>query len=131
MKNKRVTILAADINAGTLITIDPSMPWDIKNSIGVIDHQTLYPISLQIINDCGAGVEFNIINSIIDYADYQIAASIPATVNDFYAFQKVPNGGLIHTDYTKIPRCYKFLIRGYEVGATKDLAIEFIGYTKG
>lgn len=121
MKNLRVTITKDQINAGTLIEIDPKIVGERKAFGGKVEYVNLYPISIQIVNDCGAEFEYNIIISEKDFADYQ-------EDDTYYYFQRCPNGMIVMSDHTRVPTCYRFLLRGTESTATKNLYIEFINY---
>ena len=122
MLNKRVTIAYADLNAsyaGDTIEVDPSMEFTVSPIAGEIT-KTIYPIGIQIINDTGAEIEYNAVTSVEEYNMY--SDTNPPVL------QRLQNNGILTTDYTNFPKCYKFLIKAREAKATKDLIIEFINY---
>jgi len=122
MLNKRVTIAYADLNAsyaGDTIEVDPSMEFTVNPIAGEVT-KTIYPIGVQIINDTGAEIEYNAVTSVEEYNMY--SDTNPPVL------QRLQNNGILTTDYTNFPKCYKFLIKAREAKATKDLIIEFINY---
>jgi len=122
MLNKRVTITSANLNAsysGDTIEVDPSMEFTVNPIAGEVT-KTIYPIGVQIINDTGAEIEYNAVTSVEEYNMY--SDTNPPVL------QRLPKNGILTTDYTNFPKCYKFLIKAREATASKDLIIEFINY---
>jgi len=122
MRNSRAIATAAEINSGLVKEIDPMMTYCQYDAFGnVLSTQYLYPIDIQLINDCGAGVEFNSILNENEYIDYQKDSAQ-------FAFQRLPADSVLQPDHTNFERCYKFLLRKYIGTATSDLTIEFINH---
>lgn len=122
MLNKRVTIAYADLNAsfaGDYIEIDPSMEFTV-NPIAGETTKTIYPLDIQIINDTGAEIEYNPVISEEEYAMY--SGTNPPVL------QRLQKSGILQSDYTNFPKCYKFLVKARETSASKDLIIEFLNY---
>lgn len=122
MLNKRVTIAYADLNAsfaGDYIEIDPSMEFTV-NPIAGETTKTIYPLDIQIINDTGAEIEYNPVISVEEYAMY--SGTNPPVL------QRLQKSGILQSDYTNFPKCYKFLVKAREASASKDLIIEFLNY---
>lgn len=122
MLNKRVTIAYADLNAsfaGDYIEIDPSMEFTV-NPIAGETTKTIYPLDIQIINDTGAEIEYNPVISEEEYAMY--SGTNPPVL------QRLQKSGILQSDHTNFPKCYKFLVKARETSASKDLIIEFLNY---
>jgi intein-encoded DNA endonuclease-like protein len=120
MKNKRVLIAQADINAKTVQEVDIPITYSGTTVAGNVDLKTYSPIELRIYNDCGAGVEYNVIKNDAEYADYLVNSGTN------YDFIRVPK-----TVLEKIPCRFpegKLLVRGYETSASASLTLEFINY---
>jgi hypothetical protein len=47
-----------------------------------------------------------------------------------FTFVRLPIGFTLQDDFTSFGRCYKFIIKIYELTATTDLICEFINYRK-
>lgn len=122
MLNKRVTIAYADLNAsfaGDYIEIDPSMEFTV-NPIAGETTKTIYPLDIQIINDTGAEIEYNPVIREEEYAMY--SGTNPPVL------QRLQKSGILQSDYTNFPKCYKFLVKAREATASSDLIIEFLNY---
>ena len=123
MLNKRVTIAYADLNAsfaGDYIEIDPSMEITMGTTVTGVVKKTVYPLDIQIINDTGAEIEYNPVISVEEYAMY--SGTNPPVL------QRLQKSGILQSDYTNFPKCYKFLVKAREASASKDLIIEFLNY---
>lgn len=124
MKNRKFVVSSASINSGIITEIDPVLSSTQLSFYGIYENKTYYPIDLQIVNDCGASIQFNIITSTKDYKDYQ-------TDSTYYDFQRIPKNEIVQAGHTNVQRPYKFLIQGYDLDnypATSDLIIEFLNY---
>lgn len=123
MLNKRVTIAYADLNAsfaGDYIEIDPSMEITMGTTVTGVVKKTVYPLDIQIINDTGVEIEYNPVISEEEYAMY--SGTNPPVL------QRLQKSGILQSDYTNFPKCYKFLVKAREASASKDLIIEFLNY---
>jgi hypothetical protein len=121
MINKRFTILSTDINSKTANVLDVELTKVITSPIGETDTRYLYPLEIQIINDCGAGVEWLLISSVEEYAEY---INSPSS----FTFIRLPQDSILQENFNSLGRCYKFIIKGYETTATESLIVEFINY---
>jgi hypothetical protein len=122
MRNSRAIVTVSELNSGSVKIIDPMMTYCQYDVFGnVLSSQFLYPIDIQLINDCGANIEFNSILHETEYIDYQ---KDPTQ----FAFQRLPSNSVLQPDHTNFERCYKFLLRKYSGTATSDLTIEFINH---
>ena len=128
MRNRRVEIDSADINTGLTQEIDVRHIVTETSYGGMTIDRVWTPLAFQIINDCGAGIEYNIIIDEFDYTEYE--KDLIETGGDWYQFQRVPAGAVAQDDHTNFPKSYKLLIRGYESTASQNLIIEFINYTE-
>lgn len=122
MKNKRVEVPLADINAGTVQTLNPVIEI-VRTSINEDDKiEYWYPIGIQIINDCGKDVQWNCVSN-----KYEETDSITNPSN--YAFIRLPSLADLQDMGTNIGKMYKFYIQGYGGStATSDLIVEFKNY---
>ena len=124
MINKRFEIAFADLNIGDPIILDIEIVKTILPVTGDLsntDTRYLYPQQIQVINDCGAGVEWLSVSNEEEYAEYVADPSL-------FTFVRLPIGFTLQDDFTSFGRCYKFIIRAYELTATTDLTLEFINY---
>jgi len=121
MINKRFIITSAQINAMTAVVLDVELTKTITSPIGNTDVRYLYPIEIQIINDCAAGVEWQLVSSAEEYAEYVADPSL-------FTFVRLPNNNVLQDNFTSLGRCYKFIVKGYEATSTSDLIVEFISY---
>ena len=122
MKNKRGIITLANINLNTPQEVSVEEV-EVQNSLsGRTDTRYLYPRQIQLINDCGAGIEWLALESEEEYNKYI------ATPGDF-TFIRLPKNFVLENDWISFGRCYKLIIKGYEVTANIDLTVELINYT--
>jgi hypothetical protein len=125
MLNKQVTILQADLNNSvdsSPIEIPVAKTINIYDMSGkVTGTKVVYPKSIQIINDCGAELEYNPVLTQEEYNDY---VKTPADL----VYQRLLKNYTLQTDHSNFPQCYKFLIRAKTETVTSDLIVEFINY---
>lgn len=124
MINNRFTIDKDDLNGtfagGTYITLDPKLT--IENSAIYNSYdQDMYPIAIQVINDCGAELEYN---PVLTETEWNLYTKDPTKL----VFQRLQENTVLGTDHANFPKCYKFLIRAREATVTSDLIVEFINY---
>jgi len=124
MKNKRFEIDSTDINAKTDKEFDIRILKTQTSPSGETLTEVMFPLSLQIINDCGAGVEFNVIFTEEEKLEYD---GDPSS----FVFQRVPKDGIVQTDHTNFYKAIYIITRGYETSATQKLIIECLNYRVG
>jgi hypothetical protein len=125
MRSKRVSITHTNINTKLNQEIDMTMVIQHLNQ----DPKTCLPKEIQIVNECGAGVEFLFLTDVEEYNEYlaEVAAA-PDPEDVQFNFVRLPKDEILSDDSTSLPRAYKMIVRGYETTATKSLLIEFINY---
>jgi hypothetical protein len=121
MINKRFTILDTEINANTDIVLDTEIIKTTTSPTGNTDTRYLYPLEIQIINDCQAGVEWLLVSDETEFLEY--SGSPPS-----YTFVRLPYGHILQENFNSLGRCYKFIVKGYETTASGTLVCEFINY---
>jgi len=45
-----------------------------------------------------------------------------------YTFVRLPYGHILQENFNSLGRCYKFILKGYEITASGTLVCEFINY---
>ena len=121
MVNKRFTVAFGDINSLADNVLDILDTQTVTSVTGNTDVRDWYPKEIQIINDCGAGVEWLIIANELEYADY---VANPSS----FVFVRLPSGYALQDNFNSLGRCYKFIVKGYKASATSSLILEFISY---
>lgn len=125
MRNKRFTVDAATVNAsvggGNDIVLDVKQTITITSVTGQTDVRPFYPLEVQLINDCGAAIEFLILTP-DEWVEYQIDPSV------MFDFVRLPKNATLTDDYAPMNRCLKFIVRATEATATQNLIVEFINY---
>lgn len=126
MYNKRMTVTVEQLNSGSPVELDlkitnpknVAIPFRRRfiNRIRNIDH---YPQEIQVVNESGVGIEYNLFRNKAEYDEYV------ADPTDF-AFVRVPDGAVANNDNINKP--YKCIIKVYEGTAIVDLIVEFINY---
>ena len=126
MKNKRVTVLAADINSsvsGQVYSIDPTMDTYLYDGLhNITETIPALPLDLCCQNDTGATLGFNFISNSGELWEYE-------EYPNMYDFVLLRDGDILSNDVYNLPRCARFLVRLEAGTATDDLIIEFINYT--
>ena len=121
MINKRFDITASDLNVGDPIILDVEIIKTIPAINGTDDTRYLYPQQIQIINDCNAGVEWLSLRDIEEYDEYILNPSL-------FTFVRLPSGYSLQDDFTSFGRCYKFIVKAYQLTTVSNLTLEFINY---
>lgn len=125
MRNKRFTVPFADLNSSVggsnNIVLEVPQTRTITSVVGNSEIRVMYPLEVQIINDCGTELEFLILNK-DEWVDFQKDESV------LFDFVRLPNGGTLTDDYAPMNRCYRLLLRAVSATATQDLKVEFINY---
>ena len=121
MKNRRFNVTSSQINSLSDIILDTEMTQVNTSPTGNTDTRYLYPLEIQIINDCQAGVEWLIISDENEWIDY---SGNPSS----YTFVRLPYGHILQENFNSLGRCYKFILKGYETTASGTLVCEFINY---
>lgn len=122
MKVIKKTITQSNINANTVQeVIVPYYYTERKLATGEIYSGTLYPQDLQIINSCGAAIEWLTLRDDEEYADYLINSGT------LYNFIPLPKSSVLE-DASGFYKCKRLLIRGTETSANANLDIIFINY---
>lgn len=121
MINNRFTLTSTQINTTLDIVLSTEIIKNNSSVIGNTDTRYLYPLEIQIINDCGAGVEWLLLSNLDEYNNY---IANPTS----FVFVRLPYGHILQENFNSLGRCYKFVIRGYETTATDNLICEFINY---
>lgn len=124
MRNKRFEVTLAEVNSKVIKVIDVPITITTPSPSLQTDVGVYFPIEIQIINDCGAGVEFLILANQDEVKEYD------ADPSGYSSFIRIPKNAVLSDDFTSFNRCLKFLVRGYETTATSDLVIEFINYKR-
>jgi len=121
MINKREVITASSLNIGNPIELDIEIIKTIPAINGDTDTRYQYPQQIQVINDCNAGVEWLSLKDAEEYAEYTLNPSS-------FVFVRLPSGYSLQDDFTSFGRCYKFIIKAYQLTASSNLTLEFINY---
>ncbi len=121
MLNKRFVTTSTNINTNSDLVLDTEIIKTTSSPIGNTDSRYYYPTEIQIINDCGAGIEWQILSSYEEFVEY---SGSPAS----FTFVRLPKDNTLQENFNSLSRCYKFVLRGYEVTALSDLTLEFINY---
>ena len=121
MINKRFIVACSGINLLTDQIFEVEIAKSNISPIGDTDIRYLYPNEIQIINDCGAGIEWQSLASSTEYVEYSGSPSS-------FTFVRLPSNNVLQENFNSFGRCYKFIVRGYESTATDDLTVEFINY---
>ena len=123
MKNKRVEVSAVNINLNTEQILDPVMTITTTTPTGITENVTWYPTEIQIINDCGAGIEWLKIDDADELAEFNLSA----TNHDFI---RLPASSTLVNDVLRFGKAYKFMVKGYANTATLPLVVEFMSYVR-
>lgn len=121
MVNKRFEVTSTDLNTGNPVELAIEITKTIPAINGTPDTRYLYPQQIQVINDCEAGIEWLSLSSVEEYNEYTSNPSL-------FTFVRLPSGYSLQDDFTSFGRCYKFIVKAYELSATSDLTLEFINY---
>jgi len=121
MINQRFVITHTDLNVGDPIVLNVEIIKTNTSVTGNADARKLHPQEIQIINDCGAPLEWLSLNSAAEYAEY---VANPSS----FTFVRLLKTYILQDDFTSFGRCYKFIIHATALTATSSLTVEFIGY---
>ena len=122
MKNKTATVSSAQINAATDVKIDATITITRPSVREGNQTITLYPKRIQIRNQTGATIGFNILSSAEEEAEFD------ADDTNFEYISLANNTTLTFADVYPIPTPYKILIIGIAGVAASDLTVEMINY---
>ena len=120
MKNKTFTITADQLNNSGTILLDASMVlYQTTIADGLISG-VIYSKEIQLINNCGANLEYNFMANENEYNSY-----LADDTN--YSFISLPYGYSLEDDNI-VNRCKRFLIKKDSGTATSDIRVDFINY---
>lgn len=125
MKNKRITVTAANINLTTDVIFDVSKTGSETDATKtIVNTFPIFPKQISFVNTSKENVEINTFMSEEEYQDY---VSDPTD----YDFIYVPQGMAFSSLGFSLQRVYKFVIRGMGTAAKDNIIIDFINYRKG
>ena len=120
MYNKTVTVTTAELASG-VVEIDTTMTKVTSSNKEGISSGTLYPREIQVINNCGVDLEWNMLANETEYNEY-----VDDSTN--FGFILLPSTDILQ-DEKRVNKCFKFLVRPISGQvATADLRLDFISY---